>query len=129
MDSILAAIEKLEERNSQKKEAWVKEAAEVRTQSMENFRDSERGLRILRKYATNPPTNVAEVADLVSVTCWGNTGFCCPIGRKVCSWRNLVLAILEIDPREYTRKKEELGNSLEKRILSDKKEPLKQNKT
>lgn len=69
-------------------------------------------LAILKKYNNGQrPKTPAEKQEVLSLTCYGNIGYCCSL-EKGCIWRNSVLAIYGIKPSDYKRKKEEFGDKL-----------------
>lgn len=109
--------ERLAAENDSIMQGWQKDFNDER---VDQYQKTKKDLEIIIKYSENPPTTREELRELLSVLCWDNLGYCCSIPKKRCSYRTLVMAILGIEPREYTKRKDELGNEFQDRILKEK---------
>jgi carboxypeptidase C (cathepsin A) len=83
--------------------------------------DTQKKIDLLNKYRdTEPPFNNGQSEDILSLTCYGQISYCCGLS-KTCVWRDSVLNLFKISPKDYERIKNECHEKLvEGKIIYDK---------
>jgi predicted metal-binding transcription factor (methanogenesis marker protein 9) len=81
------------------------EEIEALEKYINQFKETIRKLEIAREVAQKTILTVEDVYRLMSITCYGNIGYCCGL-TKDCLWRDSCRQALQIDDDTYVTIKE-----------------------
>jgi len=101
----------------------IKALQEHKAEQEVDTADTQQKILLLEKYRdTEPPFNDGQSKEILSLICYGNTGYCCGL-TKTCPWRDAVLNLFNVSSEEYEKAKNELHNKLtDGKIIYDKKQ-------